>query len=68
MKNNVYPCKSQFYYIKTGFKGIIIMQVCFWGKNCKIQVHPVFKSPACTNFTIYIIEEHGDTNCIDLLT
>ena len=20
-KNNVYPCKSQFYYIKVGFKG-----------------------------------------------
>ena len=21
-KNNVYPCKSQFYYIKVGFKGV----------------------------------------------
>ena len=21
MKNNVYPCKPQFYYIKVGFKG-----------------------------------------------
>ena len=21
-KNNIYPCKSQFYYIKVGFKGI----------------------------------------------
>ena len=21
MKNNVYPCKPQFYYIKMGFKG-----------------------------------------------
>ena len=21
MKNNVYPCKTQFYYIKVGFKG-----------------------------------------------
>ena len=23
-KNNVYPCKPQFYYIKVGFKGVII--------------------------------------------
>ena len=22
MKNNVYPCKPQFYYIKVGFKGV----------------------------------------------
>ena len=24
-KNNVYPCKSQFYYIKAGFKGVKII-------------------------------------------
>ena len=24
-KNNVYPCKPQFYNIKVGFKGIIII-------------------------------------------
>ena len=24
-KNNVYPCKPQFYYIKVGFKGIKII-------------------------------------------
>ena len=24
-KNNVYPCKLQFYYIKVGFKGIKII-------------------------------------------
>ena len=28
-KNNVYPCKPQFYYIKVGFKGVKIMQACF---------------------------------------
>ena len=28
-KNNVYPCKPQFYYIKVGFKGVYIIQVCF---------------------------------------
>ena len=25
-KNNVYPCKPQFYYIKAGLKGVKIMQ------------------------------------------
>ena len=29
MKNNVYPCKPQFYYIKVGFKGVNIIKVCF---------------------------------------
>ena len=24
-KNNVYPCTSQFYYIKVGFKGVKII-------------------------------------------
>ena len=29
MKNNVYPCKPQFYYIKLGFKGVNIVKACF---------------------------------------
>ena len=28
-KNNVYHCKLQFYYIKVGFKGVIIIKACF---------------------------------------
>ena len=28
-KNNVYPCKPQFYYIKVGFKGVKIILACF---------------------------------------
>ena len=28
-KNNVYPCKPQFYYIKVGFKGVKIIWACF---------------------------------------
>ena len=28
-KNNVYPCKPQFYYIKVGFKGVEIIYTCF---------------------------------------
>ena len=26
-KNNVYPCKPQFYFIKVGFKGV--KNICF---------------------------------------
>ena len=29
MKNNVYHCKPQFYYIKMGFKGFKIIKACF---------------------------------------
>ena len=28
-KNNVYPCKPQFYYIKVGFKGVKIISSDF---------------------------------------
>ena len=28
-KNNAYPRKPQFYYIKVGFKGVKIIQACF---------------------------------------
>ena len=28
-KNNVYPCKPQFYYIKVGTKGVKTIQACF---------------------------------------
>ena len=28
-KNNVYPCKPQFYYTEVGFKGVKIIYVCF---------------------------------------
>ena len=28
-KNNIYPCKPQFYYIKVGFKGVKTIYACF---------------------------------------
>ena len=28
-KNNVYPCKPQFYSIKVGFKGVKTIKACF---------------------------------------
>ena len=40
-KNNVYPCKPQFYYIKVGFKGVKIIYACFrddWGLNLALRI------------------------------
>ena len=38
-KNNVYPCKPQFYCIKVGFKGIKIISMVL-SRNKKINVYP----------------------------
>ena len=32
-KNNVYPCKPQFNYIKVGFKGSVLY-ICFRDGRC----------------------------------
>ena len=45
MKNNVYPFKRQFYYIKVEFKVVKIIKACFrdgkcqlyWGQMCVVQ-------------------------------
>ena len=49
-KNNVYPCKPQFYYIKVGFKGVKIIQACFRDdKNLfSLQTHKI-----CSEICIY---------------
>ena len=38
-KNNVYPCKPQFYYIKVGFKGVKIIEASFRDGNEQPQGH-----------------------------
>ena len=40
MKNNVYPCKPQFYYIKVGFKGgsTLYRHVFVMITNVKIKI------------------------------
>ena len=35
MKNNVYPCNPQFYYIIVGFKGVKFIQACFRDESGK---------------------------------
>ena len=39
MKNNVYPCKPQFYYIKVGFKGVRIIYACFRDELVSLHMH-----------------------------
>ena len=38
MKNNVYPCKPQFYYIKVGFKGVKIIWACFREADINVSI------------------------------
>ena len=38
-KNNVHPCKNQFYYIKVGFHGVKIIKACFHDA-CKTSLSP----------------------------
>ena len=39
-KNNVYPCKTQFYCIKIGFKGVKIIQACFCDDYLRVEKIP----------------------------
>ena len=41
-RNNIYSCKPQFYYIKVGFNGVKIIQVCF--RDGSQRHHPNFAS------------------------
>ena len=44
MKNNVYPCKPQFYYTKVRFKGVNIILACFRDERqsfFKVVVHMI---------------------------
>ena len=44
-KNNVYPCKPQFYYIKVGLKGSKLYRHVF-----VMNKNKVFQNVACWNF------------------
>ena len=45
-KNNVYPCKPQFYAIKVGFKGVNIIQACFLDVKLNVRKN-VSKNSFC---------------------
>ena len=54
-KNNVYPYKPQFYYIKVGFKGFKIIQVCFRDGYEKPIFFPAEDTCLLCIFLIYIL-------------
>ena len=60
-KNNVYPCKPEFCYIKVGFKGVKIIKVCFRDEpalqTILIQINGLLKKPTdldlhCLSFSV----------------
>ena len=63
-KNNVYPCKLQFYYIKLGFKWVTIIKACFrdgpsfyfgeWLVDSDDQGPPVHSCSLTSAFDVYL--------------
>ena len=47
-KNNGYPCKPQFYSIKVGFKGVIILEACFCDTKKSKTTSPLFPNKVIT--------------------
>ena len=37
IRQNVYPCKPQFYYIKVGCKGVFITRTCLNDGECELK-------------------------------
>ena len=61
-KNNVYPSKPQFYYIKVGFKGVKIIKACFRDDYSSLKRYfrtfSVYALPLCTRkFTSTICDD-----------
>ena len=63
-KNNVYPCKPQFYYIKVGFEGVKIIQACFRVvvsfNSCAICI-----PSGCIQYLPLARLSHAGTLCLD---
>ena len=52
-KNNAYPCKSQFYYIKVGLKGVKIILACL--RDALMQVKEKRKSLSSSSNELCIL-------------
>ena len=53
IRNNIYPCKPQVYYIKVGCKGVFITRTCYHEYvsltiflSCVLPID-MFNGPAC---------------------
>ena len=56
-KNNEYPCKPQFYYIKVGFKGVRIISVCFRDASGDLDLQPLdlHSGPSCSKLMTSLV-------------
>ena len=63
-RNNVYPCKPQFFYIKVGFMEIKIILACF--RDAKILVKEEIQNIACEcqPITFFVYWHYNDVKCI----
>ena len=62
-KNNVYPCKPQFYYIKVGFKGVEIVKACFRDDAKLFYAQKKFYSIHLFNKIKYFHFPHSKKGC-----
>ena len=58
-KNNVYPCKPQFYYKKIGFKGVKTIKACFHDVRVTDEIKLVF----CRTLVEVESPKHYITGC-----
>ena len=61
-KNNVHPCKPQFYCIKVGFKGVNIIEACFRDafQKCAIYEKKHIKINKCIFLYLNVFETNLD--------
>ena len=59
-KNNVYPCKPQFYYIKVGFKGVKIIQACFRDVQSTLVISASHMSDNRLSRSKNLVPQHGN--------
>ena len=52
-KNNIYPCKPQFYYIKVGFEGVKFIWACF--RDAKLNSKKNETSNAMFDMYVYLM-------------
>ena len=56
-KNNIYPCKPQFYYIKVGFKGVKLYWYVFVmrARSVRKNINNFRSNEECSGVLIYLV-------------
>ena len=58
VRKNVYPCKSQFYYIKVGCKGVFVTRICFCDEHARTKDIKCFYLPLDFQDSVWIPSHH----------